>query len=255
MAKRDAWRWLKWALSVPAPKQPAFKFVLVVLANHADEWGTCYPGFELLMRETGYSKQTISDAIHYWREKGVINWKRGWGNDHARKSNHYAFDAGQLSRLAAQPEEGQLKAEEGQVSYGEGQPPHEEGQLEGGKKVNQVDSNVLRTSQKENVPVLERSMVGAEGSFSFSRKNEGPKQGNPTQRAEGQISGPANEGQISRPAKASASKGIGASSKGDIGSTQPMPQLRAANPDDEVLKSWVEEQRKQWAATREAGAQ
>lgn len=87
--KESAWRFLKLALKLRSP-EPAFGYVLIRLADHANSEGVCYPGYGLLMAETGYaSKQTITGALMYWKRAGVLTWKKGWGNAHKSKSSVY----------------------------------------------------------------------------------------------------------------------------------------------------------------------
>ena len=55
----------------------------MTLADHANAAGVCYPSYDLLMAETAYtSKQTITGALKYWKNAGVLTWKKGWGNSY-----------------------------------------------------------------------------------------------------------------------------------------------------------------------------
>src|ERR1035441_3452086 len=87
--KESPWRFLKLALKLRAP-EPAFRHVLVTLADHANSDGACYPSYDVLLAETAYtSKQTITGALKHWKDAGVLTWKKGWGNIHKRRSNEY----------------------------------------------------------------------------------------------------------------------------------------------------------------------
>ncbi len=100
--KESPWRFLKLALSLRAP-EPAFRHVLVTLADHANCDGVCYPSYGLLLAETAYtSKQTITGALMYWKKAGVLKWKKGWGNTHKRRSNQYQFNEAAMEALIAQ---------------------------------------------------------------------------------------------------------------------------------------------------------
>jgi|HubBroStandDraft_3_1064219.scaffolds.fasta_scaffold54317_2 hypothetical protein len=82
--KESPWRFLKLALKLRAP-EPAFRHVLVTLADHANRDGVCYPSYDLLLAETAYtSKQTITGALKHWKNVGVLKWKKGWGNSQAQ---------------------------------------------------------------------------------------------------------------------------------------------------------------------------
>ena len=81
--------------------------VLMVLASHADAHGVCYPNYDRLEVETGLCRQSISDALKYWKDQGVLSWARGWGNRYSQKPNVYTFDESLLFRA------GLLKVREG----------------------------------------------------------------------------------------------------------------------------------------------
>lgn len=87
----SSWRWLKLALRITAP-QPEHKYVLIVLADHADDKGLCYPSYGTLLRETGLaSNHRIADALKHWKSVGVLTWRKGWGNTHKQVPNVYQF--------------------------------------------------------------------------------------------------------------------------------------------------------------------
>lgn len=100
--KESPWRFLKLALKLRAP-EPAFRHVLVTLADHANSDGFCYPSYDVLLAETAYaSKQTITGALKHWKDAGVLTWKKGWGNIHKRRSNEYQFHEAAMEALIAQ---------------------------------------------------------------------------------------------------------------------------------------------------------
>jgi hypothetical protein len=100
--KESPWRFLKLALKLRASK-PAFRHVLVTLADHANADGFCYPSYDLLLAETAYaSKQTITGALMHWKDAGVLTWKKGWGNSHKHKANEYQFHEAAMETLIAQ---------------------------------------------------------------------------------------------------------------------------------------------------------
>ena len=91
-AKYGSFKFLKLALLLRAPV-PAYRHVLITLADYADgKTGIAYPGYDRLMSETGYaSKQTITNALQYWKKAGVLSWRKGWGNVHKQVPNIYRF--------------------------------------------------------------------------------------------------------------------------------------------------------------------
>jgi hypothetical protein len=116
--KESAWRFLKLALALRAP-EPAFRYVLVTLANHANRDGFCYPSYDLLLAETAYtSKQTITGALKYWKAAGILKWKKGWGNSHKRRSNEYQFNEAAMEALVTQQkaDRGNLSEESDEIS-------------------------------------------------------------------------------------------------------------------------------------------
>ena len=118
--KESPWRFLKLALSLRAP-EPAFRHVLVTLADHANRDGVCYPSYDLLLAETAYtSKQTITGALKYWKSTGVLKWKKGWGNSHKRKSNEYQFNEAAMEALIAKQkaDRGNLSEDSDEISVG-----------------------------------------------------------------------------------------------------------------------------------------
>jgi hypothetical protein len=105
--KPSPYRFLKLALKLRAP-EPAYHHVLIMLADHADgddASGVCWPSHKTLMAETGYlSKNTIVCALKYWKDAGVLNWKKGWGNAHVQNkhANVYRFNEDVMRSLVAQ---------------------------------------------------------------------------------------------------------------------------------------------------------
>jgi hypothetical protein len=98
---KSHWRFVKVAFDVSAP-HPAYRHVLLALARYADKQGVCYPSHDRLLDDTGYgTKTTIVNALKHWKSVGVLNWKKGWGNAHGRRSNVYQFDYNAMLSLAS----------------------------------------------------------------------------------------------------------------------------------------------------------
>src|SRR5690348_2666064 len=94
--------------------QPAQHHILLILANHADQYGGSFPSYSQIMEETSYgSKQTVASALGYPRDElKVLTWQRGWGNEHASQSNSYRLcavidECGALSRRTLKPQQSQ----------------------------------------------------------------------------------------------------------------------------------------------------
>jgi hypothetical protein len=164
------WRFLKLALSLRAP-EPAFRHVLVTLADHANRDGICYPSYDLLLAETAYtSKQTITGALKYWKNAGVLKWKKGWGNSHKRKSNEYQFNESAMEALIAQQwaDRGNLNEDSDEISVGPDEIPMrpDEISVAGGMKAHSV---VAKVSVLEG-PSNKTSQLSKEGGALISDK-------------------------------------------------------------------------------------
>lgn len=51
---------------------PTEKFILLSLADHADDDGYCYPSVARLVKRTGYSERTVQTAVKRLREVGKL---------------------------------------------------------------------------------------------------------------------------------------------------------------------------------------
>jgi hypothetical protein len=171
--KESPWRFLKLALRLRAP-EPAFRHVLVTLADHANRDGVCYPSYDLLLAETAYtSKQTITGALKYWKNAGVLKWKKGWGNSHKRKSNEYQFNEAAMEALIAQQkaDRGNLTEDSDEISVGpdEISPGPDEISVGGGMKAHSV---VAKVSGLEG-PSNKTSQLSKEGGALLSDEETG----------------------------------------------------------------------------------
>jgi Helix-turn-helix domain len=80
-----ALRWT-WGLSLPSE----YKFVLIALADRADEANTCFPSISNLQRMTGQRRATILEALRELAAAGLIKINPG----NRRRSNHYVLALG-----------------------------------------------------------------------------------------------------------------------------------------------------------------
>ncbi len=176
--KESPWRFLKLALSLRAP-EPAFRHVLVTLADHANSDGFCYPSYDLLLAETGYtSKQTITRALKHWKDAGVLTWKKGWGNSHRRKSNEYQFNEAAMKALIAQQkaDRGNLTEDSDEITVGPDEIPVRTDEISVGG-VMKAHSAVAKVSVLEG-PSNKTSQLSKEGGALLSDMKTGA--GSPT---------------------------------------------------------------------------
>lgn len=79
---------MAWAIKQVAPTKP--KFVLLVLANYADDRGVAWPSLPVLTRDTGIKRSTLIGCLKTLVELGLIDKaKRYKGN--LKTSNIYCL--------------------------------------------------------------------------------------------------------------------------------------------------------------------
>jgi DNA-binding MarR family transcriptional regulator len=61
---------MAWAIKQIAPTKP--KFVLLVLANYADDRGLAWPSLPVLTKDTGIKRSTLIECIKKLVELGLI---------------------------------------------------------------------------------------------------------------------------------------------------------------------------------------
>lgn len=83
-------RAITWAFDQDLPTID--KFVLVVLADYADEASTCFPGQGLIARRTGSSVSTIHRALKRLETSGRITREQRWRADGKRSSDRYRLN-------------------------------------------------------------------------------------------------------------------------------------------------------------------
>lgn len=75
-----------WALKQKIPSSSA-KFVLVAIANYADEDGRCWPSQHALAADTSLSERSIRNAIHALEELGILRRVERRRQDGSRTSD------------------------------------------------------------------------------------------------------------------------------------------------------------------------
>lgn len=78
---------ITWAFELELPTID--KFVLVVLADYADEANTCFPGQGLIARRTGSSVSTVHRALKRLETRKLIRREQRWRDDGKRSSDRY----------------------------------------------------------------------------------------------------------------------------------------------------------------------
>lgn len=97
---------LSWAFKQPIENAGA-KFVLVALANFADESGHCFPSQTRLARETGLGVRTVRRHIQWLEDNGWIEKARRRRNDGSWSSDSFMLITQRPNRPEAKVTEGQ----------------------------------------------------------------------------------------------------------------------------------------------------
>jgi pyocin large subunit-like protein len=87
-----SYRATHWAYDLPLIGPS--KFVLVALADMADEENSCYPGQKRIAAMTGFSEKTVSRAINSLEEMGLLAREQRHGNFGYRTSDRYKLHLG-----------------------------------------------------------------------------------------------------------------------------------------------------------------
>ncbi|MEY8017702.1 helix-turn-helix domain-containing protein [Mycobacterium servetii] len=80
-----SWEALAWAKDSDIA-HPVAKFILVLLANKADENFSCYPSIRTLMAESGAGRSTILRALSYLETRGLMSRRPQFHDSGARRS-------------------------------------------------------------------------------------------------------------------------------------------------------------------------
>jgi hypothetical protein len=82
---------LNWALKQDNIKHSGAKFVLVVLANYADDEGYCYPSRETIASKTSISIRSVQEHLNWLHQEGYIS-KQNRKTDSRQTSNLYRVE-------------------------------------------------------------------------------------------------------------------------------------------------------------------
>lgn len=70
---------MAWAVKQKAPTKQ--KFVLIILANYADDQGKCWPSLQTLCNETGIGRSTLIVCLNRLVEIGLIEKVKRYRNN------------------------------------------------------------------------------------------------------------------------------------------------------------------------------
>lgn len=85
---------------------PTAKLVLLMLANYADEAGSCYPSKEHLAKLCSCDTRTIHRALRYLIEAGMLAVYPRFGGDGKQTSNRYKVQVDESALGETQPPDG-----------------------------------------------------------------------------------------------------------------------------------------------------
>jgi len=83
-----SWKALDWATDL-AIANPTAKFILILLANKADENFSCYPSVHTLMEESCAARSTVFRAIDQLEAWGYITRQSRFHDSGAQRSTRY----------------------------------------------------------------------------------------------------------------------------------------------------------------------
>ncbi len=80
---------LNWALSQDQIENSGARFVLLVLANYANEMGQCYPSRETIAKKTSTSVRSVQNHINWLAEHGYLVWTNERNDSKQQTPNIY----------------------------------------------------------------------------------------------------------------------------------------------------------------------
>jgi DNA-binding transcriptional MocR family regulator len=100
-----SWSALAWATDSDLGSSTT-KFILILLANKADENFSCYPSIRTLMAESGAGRSTVLRALRDLEERGFISRRPQFHDSGARRSTRYFLNHPQVPHFSAGPDAG-----------------------------------------------------------------------------------------------------------------------------------------------------
>lgn len=98
-----SWEALAWAKDSEIA-QPVAKFILVLLANKADENFSCYPSIRTLMTESGAGRSTVLRALSFLETRGFMTRRPQFHDSGARRSTRYFLNHPRAPHLPPGPD-------------------------------------------------------------------------------------------------------------------------------------------------------
>lgn len=92
MRRYSAYEAQVWARKQRLGGDVAAKIILMILADYADEWGTCYPGVDRIAEEAELSKSTVLRRLKALAEAGLVTVERRADGRGHRTSNRYVLE-------------------------------------------------------------------------------------------------------------------------------------------------------------------
>lgn len=156
---------MNWALNLDL-EGPGIKAVIMALANYADENHECFPGQELIARQTCQSTRTVQRHLARLVELGLLEKRARGGSGGGRWSNWYHLNVGrQYDKLSPSPQ--------GNTTSVTGATRH----LEQGYPPPVAEEPSLRTTTREPPPEenAEQSSAAPEALFDVPATKPGPQ--------------------------------------------------------------------------------
>lgn len=100
-----SWEALAWAKDSDIA-HPVAKFILVLLANKADENFSCYPSIRTLMAESSAGRSTVLRALSYLETRGFMSRRPQFHDSGARRSTRYYLNHPRAPRRPPSPDPG-----------------------------------------------------------------------------------------------------------------------------------------------------
>ena len=92
MRRYTAYEAQVWARRQRLGGDVAAKIILMILADYADEWGTCFPGVDRIAEEAELSKSTVLRRLKALAEAGLVTVERRANDRGHRTSNRYVLE-------------------------------------------------------------------------------------------------------------------------------------------------------------------
>lgn len=90
--RHGAYRAQVWAREQRFDGDVAAKIIVMLLADYADEWATCYPGVDRIADETEVSRSTVLRKLKALAEAGLVTVERRANDRGHRTSNRYILE-------------------------------------------------------------------------------------------------------------------------------------------------------------------